>query len=161
MNKNKEIIYRLSQSDIDENYNVFNYDENKPIYKQWLELSSLRYFERGSPQFVYRGLHIYRANIFKFIAGERKILISIPFNFVNRHYLYIDYLYYSSVINELNFIIFINKKYLIDLDYIGIKDSATVLSIKDNDPRYNKNTYKAIDSKIFISKEYISRYIKN
>ncbi|MBX6361920.1 MAG: hypothetical protein IRZ03_17815 [Acidobacterium ailaaui] len=121
----------------------FSFDKHVPYYEQKLKLKRTGYitlFQDRDDNFY---LHVYYSCLSVYdTAGYAEITINMPFNYANEYYFYIDYLYYRRVVNELNSVIFINGRYLINLFYFGKKREPDSYYIKEGDPRYNKDTHK-------------------
>ncbi|MBX6361923.1 MAG: hypothetical protein IRZ03_17830 [Acidobacterium ailaaui] len=141
---NKKIIFRLKRNGVINHKTDFSYDVSKEYIEQLLELRRYGYINQNTPQSDSINLHIYYSFLYMYETGNLETTINMPFNHTNGYYLYIDYLYYSRAINELNFIILINKKYLINIDEFKVSDEDIFSDIKEGDTRYNKDTYKLI-----------------
>lgn len=146
-----KIIFRLEKDNIDKYLIFFNCDNYNTSYEEWLELIKSRYIDDRSTKYDNNYLHIYRTFMYNHDYTSKSIDINMPFNFTNKNYFYIDYLYYRRVINELNRIIFINKRYLIDITNMGLRSYVNLQEMrKIDDPIYNKDTYKAFHAVIEI-----------
>lgn len=145
-----EVIFRLKNDDIYKHHSCFNFDkyDTYAYEEQWSELSRSGYINWPNIVPSRYFLHIYRAFLKKnTVNRDIEIIINIIFNHANKYYFYIDYLYYNKVVNISNFIVFINRRYLVDIKDLGLSEYDIPFSLNENDPRYNKDTHKAIETK--------------
>lgn len=133
----------------------FNYDINNPPVEQRLELIKIRYIDDSPHAHDNVYLHVYYSSDV-YATEYVKTCINIPLNYANRYCFYIDYLYYNRAINECNEIILINKEYIIDVCPIGFKKRIFSSSIKEGDPKYNKDTHRII----YVNSEFVYDYEK-
>lgn len=138
----RAIIYRLKR------YNMINcesyiyYNTINPYSEAEKELFKFKGIDFIKP--IYPGndhLHVYKNYIERYSEmGELKFIINIPFNIVTIYNFYIDYLYYANLLNRLNFIILINKKYLISTLEMELSD----LTGEIINSRWNEYTHRSI-----------------
>ncbi|MBX6362136.1 MAG: hypothetical protein IRZ03_18940 [Acidobacterium ailaaui] len=141
----EKIIFRLEDNNIRAYKSYFKYNIEKPYTDQRMELYKSGYIFDSEPSNEHAKLHTYYATIEnKLIEKTKMININIPFNSANRYDLYIDYLYYRKVLNNYNFVLSINKKYLIDLWKMGISRPDIILNTKNKDLNKNEYTHKSI-----------------
>lgn len=137
-------IFRSERSNIIRNQPYLYYDKHKSSEEQFLGVKRYSYINKFCPQEDDYNIHVYRCYLCVFGYGLMETNIKIPFNFVNKYYFYIDYLYYRRVINELSFIILINRRHLIEVFYLDIRNFKIISSINEDDDKYKKDNYKTI-----------------
>jgi len=138
----KNIIYRLNKNSLEKYRACLNYKEGMRYEKKWIELTKLGYIDdRIKRDDKHYTLDVYTASLDSSLYGNRAIIeINIPFNSVSEYYFYIDYLYYRNYMNSLNFIILVNRKYLIYTVVIGQLNRLLDINLYNE----NENTYKSI-----------------
>lgn len=139
------IIFRLQRNDIIEQKTTFHYYKDESYQEQLIELLRCGYIDDSSPD-IYNDdrLDIYRASSFLTWLKDEEITIIIPFNYANKYYLYINYVYYNRVINDLNYVIIINKRYAIDLDGMRIRTYSEYSPRSGGVPKYNSGNTRSI-----------------
>lgn len=152
----KPIIFKLQKNNIIQYETCFKSAEKKLYEKQFLELTKYGYINYGSLSYDDDDfLHIYYSYLQKTPSkGDFAVIINLPFDYSNKYYIYLDHLYYKKVINELNFVIFINKGFLIEINTLRMRKFETILSIKKDDDRYKKDNYKTIRVETNIEFKY-------
>jgi len=67
--------------------------------------------------------YAYYAGLQPYINSRIEIYLDIPFKSINNDSILLEYEYYKDIYKTNNSIGLINKKYLMDYHYIGLKDS--------------------------------------